>query len=273
MIEPTPPRSQAWSSTTKLVVALTFVAAVAALLIKFSFVLGPLLIALILAYLFKPVADILQQRGLSWGISVTIIYLVILLLIIGLATWGGVGLVQQIQSLVDLIQKGLEGLPGLIQDLSGRVFQVGPFRLDFSKTDLNALSGEVLGMIQPLLSRTGVLLSAVAAEAASFVGWMLFVLLVSYFILVESGGLRNQLIKFDVPYYREDIARLTLELGRIWNAFLRGQLIIFVMTVIVYTIVLGILGVHYAFGIAILAGLARFVPYVGPAVNWLILFL
>jgi predicted PurR-regulated permease PerM len=102
---------------------------------------------------------------------------------------------------------------------------------------------------------------------------MLFVLLVSYFILVESGGLRNQLIKFDVPYYKDDISRLNRELGRIWNAFLRGQLIIFVLTVIVYTIVLGILGVHYAFGIAILAGFARFVPYIGPAVNWLILFL
>jgi predicted PurR-regulated permease PerM len=33
------------------------------------------------------------------------------------------------------------------------------------------------------------------------------------------------------------------------------------------------LGVHYAISLAFLAGLARFVPYVGPAVNWTVLVL
>ncbi|HEY6073917.1 MAG TPA: AI-2E family transporter [Anaerolineales bacterium] len=267
------PSSKNWGSTTKLVVALTFVAVLAALLIKFRFVLGPLLIALILAYLFQPVADALQRAGLSWKLSVALIYIFILLWIFGLIALGGVGLVQQIQSLVGIIQNSLRSLPDVIQELSGRVYQFGPFRLDFSHTDLNALSGQVLGMVQPLLSRTGTLLSAVAGRAASFVGWLLFVLLVSFFILGESGGLRRQLISIDVPTYREDIARLSRELGRIWNAFLRGQIIIFLLAALTYTIVLSILGVRYAFGMALLAGLARFVPYVGPAVNWTILVL
>lgn len=271
--EPSFHSSQNWNSTTKLVVALTFVAALAALLIKFRFVLGPLLMALILAYLFQPIADRLQQAGLSWRLSVAIIYLVILLLILGLIALGGVGLIQQIQSLVVIIQNSLKSLPQLIQDISGRVYVFGPFRFDFSQTDLNALSGQVLGMVQPLLSRTGVLLSAVAGRAASFVGWMLFVLLVSFFILGESGGLRKQLINIEVPSYQEDVARLSRELGRIWNAFLRGQIIIFILAVLVYSVVLGVLDVHYALGMALLAGLARFVPYVGPAVNWTILVL
>src|SRR5512144_69708 len=120
MIEPTPRYSQNWGATTKLVVALTFVAAAAALLIKFRFVLGPLLIALILAYLFYPVAIVLQRTGLSWRLSVTVIYLLILFIILGLVALGGVGLVQQIQSLVTIIQDGLQSLPQVIQDFSGR---------------------------------------------------------------------------------------------------------------------------------------------------------
>ena len=58
------------------------------------------------------------------------------------------------------------------------------------------------------------------------------------------------------------------ELSRIWNAFLRGQIIIFILTAITYTIVLGILGIRYAIGIAFLAGLAKFLPYVGPFITW-----
>jgi predicted PurR-regulated permease PerM len=60
-------------------------------------------------------------------------------------------------------------------------------------------------------------------------------------------------------------------IGRIWNAFLRGQLSIVIMVIISYTILLSILGVRYAFAIAILAGIARFVPYVGPFITYIVM--
>lgn len=264
--------SPGWGTNTKLVVALTIVVVVGALLVKFQFIITPLVMAFLLSYLFHPVADFLQRKlRFSWNLAVSLIFVVIILLLLGLLTLGGVGLVQQIQSLVIIVQDALRTLPQLIEDISGRVFQLGPFTIDFSALDLSDLSQQVLGMVQPLLSRTGTLLGTVAGSAANFLGWTLFVLLVSYFTLVESKGLRDQIISVDVPGYGEDFSRLGRELGRIWNAFLRGQIIIFFLAVIVYSIVLGTLGVSYAIGLAFLAGLARFVPYVGPAVNWALL--
>src|SRR5512139_200381 len=165
-----------WGSTTKLVVALTIVAIVAALLIRFRFVLSPFIIALVLAYLFLPVAELVQRTGLSWRASVSIIFLIILFLLLGLITVGGVSLVQQVQSLVIIAQDGLQKIPDLLSQLSGQVYQFGPLKLDFTRLDLNVLGSQVLGMVQPLLSRTGTLLSAVASGAASFAGWTLFVL-------------------------------------------------------------------------------------------------
>ena len=266
--------SPSWGTNTKLVVALTIVVVVGALLVKFQFIISPLLIALVFAYLFHPVADFLQRRlHFSWNASVGVIYGLIIILLLGLLTLGGVGLVQQVQSLVIILQDAVKTLPELIANISGQVYQFGPFKLDFSALDLKDLSSQVLGMVQPLLSRTGTLLGTVAGSAANFLGWTLFVILVSYFVLAESGGLRNRILAVDVPGYTEDLARLNRELGRVWNAFLRGQIIIFFLTVIVYTIVLSVLGVHYAISLAFLAGLARFVPYVGPAINWVVLVL
>jgi predicted PurR-regulated permease PerM len=266
--------SPSWGTNTKLVVALTIVVVVGALLVKFQFIISPLLIALVFAYLFHPIADFLQRRlHFSWNASVGVIYGLIIILLLGLLTLGGVGLVQQVQSLVIILQDAVKTLPELIANISGQVYQFGPFKLDFSALDLKDLSSQVLGMVQPLLSRTGTLLGTVAGSAANFLGWTLFVILVSYFVLAESGGLRNRIIAVDVPGYTEDLARLNRELGRVWNAFLRGQIIIFFLTVIVYTIVLSVLGVHYAISLAFLAGLARFVPYVGPAINWVVLVL
>lgn len=264
--------SPTWGTNTKLVAALTIVVIIGALLVKFQFIITPLVMAFLLSYLLHPIADFLQRKlRFSWNLSVGLIFLVIVIILLGLLTLGGVGLVQQIQSLVVIVQDALRTLPKLIEDVSGQVYQFGPFKLDFSALDLSDLSRQVFGMVQPLLSRTGTLLGAVAGSAANFLGWTLFVLLVSYFTLVESKGLRDRIITVDIPGYGEDFARLSRELGRIWNAFLRGQIIVFFLAVTVYSITLSVLGVSYAIGLAFLAGLARFVPYVGPAVNWTLL--
>jgi predicted PurR-regulated permease PerM len=274
MTQPQAPISPSWGTNTKLVVALTIVVIVGALLVEFQSIISPLLIAFMMSYLFHPVASFLQRKlRFSWGASVGVIYLVILILLLGLLTAGGVGLVQQIQSLITILQNAITNLPQLIEKASSQVYQFGPFKFDFRALDLSAISNQVLGMVQPLLSQTGTLLSTVAGSAANFLGWTFFVILVSYFVLAESGGLRGQIVPLDFPGYTQDFERLTRELGRTWNAFLRGQIIVFFLAVIVYSIVLSVLGVHYAIGLAFVAGLARFVPYVGPAVNWAVLVL
>lgn len=272
MEQTTPSNSPAWGTNTKLVVALTVIVIVGALLVKFQFIITPLIIALTLSYLFHPIADFLQRKlRFSWGLAVALIYLILVLALLSILALGGVGLVQQIQSLVVIVQDALRRLPEIIETISGQVYRFGPLTFDFSQLDLSDLSSQVLGMVQPLLSRTGTLLGTVAGSAAGFLGWTLFVLIVSYFILAESKGLRGGIINVDVPGYTYDFARLSRELGRIWNAFLRGQIILFILAVIVYFIVLSVLGVQYAIGLAFLAGLARFIPYVGPAINWTLL--
>jgi predicted PurR-regulated permease PerM len=269
-----PPTSPAWGANTKLVVALTLIVLIGALVVNSQSIITPLLIALVLSYLFHPIAELFQRKlKFSWGASVGVVYLIILIVLIGSLTLGGVGLAQQIQNLIINVQNAIQGLPELIQTASEQVFQIGPFTIDFRTLDLNGISQQILGMVQPLLNRTGTILGSVAGSAANFLGWTLFVLLVSYFVLAESGGLKDRMVNIDIPGYTEDISRLSRELGRIWNAFLRGQIILFFLTIIVYSIALGLLGVHYAVPLAFMAGVARFVPYVGPAINWGILII
>ncbi len=213
MTELQKPPSPAWGATTKLVVALTFVAIAAGLFIQFHVIIGPLIMALVLAYLFYPVASFLQKLlHFSWQLTVGLIYLILMVFLLGMLTLGGVGLVQQIESLVTAVEGNLASLPDVIQNLAGHIYQFGPFQIDFRQLDLNQLSNQILGLLQPLLGRTGELLSTVASGAAQFLGWALFVLLISYFVLAESGGLRGRIVWFDIPGYSEDIRRLGLRI-------------------------------------------------------------
>ncbi len=265
------PASPRWGATTKLVVALTIVTIVAAALVNFQNIIPPLIIAFLFVYLFYPGALFLTKKlRLAWGLSVGVVYIILLILLIGLLTLGGYELIQQFQSLLLLIENSLREIPELAEQLSGQVFRFGPFAIDLRTLDLNTLVGQLLNSVQPLLGQTGTLLGRVAGGAFNILGWTLFTLLVSFFILFESNGLREGILNIRIPVYSDDLKQMVERLGRIWNAFLRGQLILFFTSAVIYSIILSGLGVRYAIGLAILAGLARFLPYVGPAITWTI---
>ena len=266
--------SPRWSPATKLLVGLVIVGIVAFLLNRFATLITPLLLIVILAYLFHPLTlSIARGLGISWRAAVNLLYLSILIILIGLITLGGVGLVQQVQSLIGSIQEIVANLPTYVEDLSGQVFKIGPFTLDMRTIDLSAVSQQLLSFLQPLLGRTGNIVAALAGGAAEVLGWTFFVLLVSYFVMAESSGLQSDLFKVEVPGYTEDLRRLGNELSRIWNAFLRGQIFIFALAFAIYIIVLSLLGVRYALGLALMAGLAKFLPYIGPAITWVVMAL
>lgn len=258
-----------WSSTTKIVITFALVAIVAFLLYRFKYILGPLLFAFFLAYLLHPVAFFIHKKAhIPWRLAATIIYVFLILILIGLLTWGGISLIEPLQSLTTFLQKLVNDLPNFLADLAKEPLMIGTFSIDLSHLQLTDLLTQLQGVLSPLLSNLGTLLGNIASGAASIITWTFFTILIAYFIDVESEGLRSNLIKLRVPGYQEDITRMGKHLGRVWNAYLRGQLSVFAITIVVYAILLTVMGVRYSLALAFLAGLARFVPYVGPFVAW-----
>jgi predicted PurR-regulated permease PerM len=270
MIDPVEPSSSpSWNATTKLIVGLTLVAISAALVIQFRQIIGPLILAFILAYLVHPLAIRMVERAkVSWRMAVNLIYLVLLLLLIGSVTATGFATVQQVQSLIAVVNQFSERLPDLVANLSTQAISFGPFQFNFSQLNLQTLTDQALSAVQPMLGRVTTLISGFATSAAGTFGWALFVLIISYFLLAESGVSPTNMFPIEVPGYQEDIDRLLAELRNIWNAFLRGQMIIVSLVILASSTLMMILGVRYSVGIGLMAGAARFVPYLGPFVSW-----
>ncbi len=262
--------SPQWGWTTKLIVGLTLVAVGGWLVIKFQNFIGPLLMVFILAYVFYPLGKTLSNKlKISWRLAVTLIYFVFVIIIVTLLTLGGLALVNQLQSLINFLQNALVAIPQFLQDLPQQVINIGPIRIPLTTIDLNAVSNQILSSVQPMLGQIGSLLGIIATSAASLLGWIVFILLVSYFILAESQGVSSGVFKIHIPGYDADVKRMITELSAIWNAFLRGQLILITLTFIAYSILLGGFGLPFYFGLAAIAGLARFIPYFGPLIMWI----
>jgi predicted PurR-regulated permease PerM len=268
------PESPKWGNTTKLIVGLTIVGLIAAMVFYFRQIIGPVLLAFILAFLLQPVAGRIHQwTRLSWRTVVGLIFILFLIIIISLTAVTGYAIIQQAQSLIVFILRFANDLPGLIANISTQEFTLGPFTFGLAQFDLVALAEQALNTIRPLLGQAGSLVSKVAASAASSMGWTFFTFLIAYFLLSETGQFSANLVNIEIPGYNQDVHRLGKELAKIWDAFLRGQLIISLLVIFSYYIMLTILGARLTLVIAFLAGAARFVPYVGPLVTWSVTFI
>jgi predicted PurR-regulated permease PerM len=266
--------SPRWTSTTKLVIGITLVAVFAFALAKFQGILPPLIMTFILVYLLYPVVSFFKTKiHLSWNLAVILVYASLIVLFLALVTISGFELVSQVQSLILLVETSLTELPDITARISSLTFQLGPLEFDMSALDLNNLSSQLIETARMMLGQTGEFLGTIASTALNSLGWTAFVMLMSFFILAESRGLPDGILKIDAYGYANDWERMKVELANIWNAFLRGQLILVVSAIFLYTVVLSLLGVRYALGLALLTGAARFLPYVGPAMAWVVMAL
>ena len=266
-----PEASPRWASNTKMVIGIAIIALIAALMVQFRQIIGPLLLAFILAFLLHPLANRLSTwTTFSWRMAVNLIYLLLVIILVGALTLTGFALVQQVQSLVDFVTRVVNDLPALVTELSNRQFQIGPFSIDFSQFDLSTLARQVLDVVSPMMGQAGSLVSKLATTTVTVVGWGIFVILISYFLLSESGRLPESLVPIQIPGYNADTRRLGLELTSIWNRFLRGQLVISILAALAYVVLLTALGMRFTLAIALMAAVGRFVPWIGPAITWFV---
>ncbi|MBX3049722.1 MAG: AI-2E family transporter [Anaerolineales bacterium] len=267
-------KSPRWNSTTKLIAGLTLVAIVGTFVVRFSGFLGPILSAFIFSYLLHPLVSRLTANSrLSWRAAVNIVFVVFIVLLGWLLTMAGVVIVEQMANLVKVVEGYVQQLPELLHNLGEAPVVLGPFSLDFSGLEQSLIEGfnldfarlgqEVISTVQPALGQAGSLLGAVATSTIATLGWFLFIFILTYMILSEAGDAPNLLRGADLPGHDNDIRRIGREISRTWNAFLRGQLMLVGIIIISSFTLMSVLGVRYALALALITGLAKFVPYIG----------
>lgn len=271
-------QSPTWGTNIKLIAGLSLVALFAGILIRFRAFIPPLILTFILIYLLQPLVERFSKlTRLSWRWSVNIIFIILIIVSLSALTLTGVAVVQQFQSIINVIERFINELPEIVSNFSSQVYMIGPFRFDLSRyldsTNIESSLQQLLDLVQPVLGHAGGLLGTIASGTATTIGWGFLILILSYFILADIGQVSDPLVHIELPGYDTDVRRILRELSRIWDAFLRGQVIMFTLAVIIYTILFSILGVRYVFALALVSGLARFVPYIGQWVNWAVLLL
>jgi predicted PurR-regulated permease PerM len=111
------------------------------------------------------------------------------------------------------------------------------------------------------------------AEPAQHIWWMILIPILSIFFLKDGRSIGENLVAMGrAPEEKKGIRGIVEDVNVMLGSYIRAQLILASLTLVVYTVVLNIMHLRYAFVLGPLAGLFEFVPVVGPAVAAIVVF-
>jgi predicted PurR-regulated permease PerM len=267
--------SPPWSSRTKRIVVLITLLIGGILLWQVADVLPILVVAAVLTFLLNPLTNTLERTfGGRRGLSILVTFIFILILF-------AVALLVIFPTLFNELQNFIDTLPELIEEVRASAEEVlnqpivlfGQVIIPAEQLDQflgTPENGEALQSID-LIGAARSFMGSLTGPAFSIVGSafrtiinLVFLLTLMFYLLRDNRRFYQALVEFTAPTYRDDVRRLLYELGQVWNAYLRGQLILCIFIGVVVFIAATALGVPNPLVLGLIAGVLEFVPNLGP---------
>lgn len=263
--------SPQWNRTIKAAVAISFVLLAVLLAQRFQSLIGQIIAAAIIAYILNPIIIFLDESlKIKRGTMLIVVYLLLAAGVIWAITALGVAAFQQITTFINLIPELISDIVTFIEELTIRTdpIVIGSYTIDPAIIPWEALTNQLLGLVEPVLGQGGQIIRQLASTTVRWMGILFFVFMISIYIANEIPRLGSYVSRIaQQPGYQHDAERLMREFGRIWSAYLRGQVLLGLIIFLVVWLGLAILGVQNALALGLLAGLLEFVPTIGPIVS------
>ena len=218
------------------------------------------LFAIFFAFLMDPLVSRLQKIVRGRGRAIALIYVVLLVLVGWLLLSAGPRIAQQATRLGESVPKLLENLSsGQIADEIGVQNGWSFHTRKLVKGILVNHRAEVMDFGQ----RAGLRLAETAKQA-----WLLILVPILSIFFLRDGHAFGQFLlnSVEVRAKRDFLEGVLTDLNQMLAHFIRAQLSLALLSLVVYSAVLKIMGVSYAMTLGTAGGLLEFIPVVGPLV-------
>jgi predicted PurR-regulated permease PerM len=250
--------SKSWSKTTRYLILVLALLSVVALVRAASGLIAPLAISAILAYILNPAVIFLMNRT-RFQRTVIVPFVFLLATVLLLAAAIAVALIAptQLGALAIDVQ-------ALIQTVGEQIETqfIEPVIVLGYQIELTILM-DMIPAISADLIRPDIVIQWFRA-ASTNLGWILVILVTTYYLLQDWPRLRDWLINLTPLDYQGDSRRLYLELRSVWQRYLRGQLRLSLLVGLLTGLLLLVVGMPGAVTFGILAAIFDVILTIGP---------
>lgn len=273
--------SPPWSTTTKRLIALGAVIIIYLITRQIGrAVWTALVISLVLSYLLSPIVTFFERRlsRIGWyetrrTLSVLLTWIVVIG-VFALFIWLIVpATVVQLRQFADDLPDMLKNTEQDLKSALSKPITIGRYTMVPWDELEQLVSQKDGGANQPSLTKTlqdAVLSLAnpalgVLGGAVSFLVTFVFTLIMLFYLMRDGPRFAEYMVGGVPERYQGDARLMLHELGLIWNAYLRGQMLLCGVIAIMTYIAALILGLPQPLLLGLVAGFLEFIPNLGPA--------
>ncbi len=219
----------------------------------------PLVLALIISYVLRPIVDLLESRRVPRGIGVVITYAAVLLVFVLMVINLLPAIITQGNALIQLLPKYLAAINGILDHMTllAKVMPHG-IRLGLEKAMGSAEADLVSGLSRSIKGVRGVFNGAFMALIIPF--------FVFYFI--KDQAFFSTLILRLFPKNRQaTVQKILAGIDESLGKYVRGQLFVMFAVGIVTLAGYLLIGMPFALFLALFVALTNVIPYLGPFIG------
>lgn len=235
----------------------------------FNFIMGilkvisPLFIGFIIAWLFNPLVNKLNEKGISKILSAIIVYLIFLICLIVFIRVFIPVLYNQINDLVAAVPSIFSEIEVFINDAISQ-FDLERFNLvNVQENMMNSIETQLLGFMNNLPN----IVINLIVSLFSGIGVFLMGLVIGLYMLFDFESIKTHLLKLIPKKNRYEIETLITNIGREVRKTVNGTLLVASMVFVTDSIGFSIVGLKAPVLFGLLCGLTDLIPYIGPYIG------
>jgi len=220
-----------------------------------------LLLAVVLAYLLHPLVRLLESRGSSRTTSILIVYAVVFILAAGILLYGMPHIIAQLNTIRDVVPE----YAVQVQEFTASL------QLEYARAGIPSAIRQIIDeriiWLEQLLVQMA---ERVVQNILGLAGYLFNIILApifAYYLLKDFEIFTKRTTMFIPAKWRDDVLNLGSEVSRVIDSFVRGYLLVSLITGLLTGVVLAFLKVEFALMLGIFAGLTNLIPYFGPFIG------
>ncbi|PIE16172.1 MAG: AI-2E family transporter [Rhodobacterales bacterium] len=219
----------------------------------------PFILGGAIAYFLDPVADRMEQAGLSRVLATVIITFFALILFVFIALLIIPTLIEQTIALIN-------AAPDMFNNLKRFLTERFPSLIDANSTLRQSLDS--LG--QTIQAKGGQLANGLLSSAISLINVVLLMVIVpvvAFYMLLDWDKMVRQINDLLPLDHADNIRQIAADVDRTLSSFIRGQGSVCLVMGAFYAIGLMLVGLQFGLLVGAFAGLITFIPYVGALIG------
>ncbi len=232
-----------------------------ALVWKVRGVLSPFLIGFLLAYIFSPLVNSLEKKGLSRGLAITLVYLCFFGVLCSLVIFGIPEMYKEINRFAESLPKYMAEIQHWVDHLYERYKQSNlPAGL------VKAIDSNLIKVEGWLVHKSQGIINLIIA-LVTFLPLLLLAPILSIYFLYDWERMKTGLKEAVPQKWRGNAIHVGQEVSLVLRKFIRGNLTVAALVGVLIGLGMLLIGMDYALLIGVISALFDLIPYFGPVIG------